>query len=60
MSLSQESIFLFDCSDDIKRLSQKHEWMGPLDQQLAGEAFQSGASWAFRNQDSCNPIEGKE
>jgi hypothetical protein len=29
-------------------LSQKHGWMGPLDQQLAGEAFRLGFSAAFR------------
>lgn len=57
-SLAQESIFLFSCSDSIKQLSQRHVWMGPLDQQLAGEAFQAGASWAFRNQDSGKTEDG--
>jgi hypothetical protein len=52
-NLAQENIFLLSCSEGIKQLSQKHEWMGPLDQQLAGEAFQLGASWAFRTLDSC-------
>jgi hypothetical protein len=52
-NLAQENIFLSSCSDGIKELSRKHEWMGPLDQQLAGEAFRLGASWAFRTPDSC-------
>lgn len=59
MSFRQESIFLFACSDDIKRLSREHPWMGPIDQQLAGEAFHAGAAWAFRTQDSCTSIDGK-
>ena len=51
-SRDEASSFLFSCSDGIKQLSLKHEWMGPLDQQVVGEAFQLGASWAFRTLDS--------
>jgi hypothetical protein len=58
-NLAQENIFLSSCSDGIKQLSQKHEWMGPLDQQLAGEAFQLGASWASRSRDSCKREDDK-
>jgi hypothetical protein len=52
-TLAQKSIFLSSCSEGIKELSRKHEWMGPLDQQLVGEAFQLGALWAFRTLDPC-------
>jgi hypothetical protein len=52
-SSPEESIFLFACSEGMKQLSQRHVWMGSLDQQLAGEAFQMGAAWAFRTQGSC-------
>jgi hypothetical protein len=48
----EENIFVSSCSEGMKQLSRKHEWMGPLDQQLAGEAFRLGALWAFRTQDS--------
>lgn len=43
MSLREESVFLFACSNDIKGLSREHPWMGPLDQQLAARAYQLGA-----------------
>ena len=59
-SLAEESIFGLSCSEGIKQLSRKHEWMGPLDQQLAGEAFQLGASWAFRTLDSCKKADDTE
>ena len=58
MSLRQESKFLFASTDDIKRLSLKHPWMGPLDQQLAGEAYRAGAALAFGISDSCNGNSG--
>ncbi len=47
-SLAEENTFVSSCSEGIKQLSRKHEWMGPLDQQLAGEAFQLGFSSACR------------
>jgi hypothetical protein len=59
-SLAQENTFLLSCSEDIKALSRKHEWMGPLDQQLAGEAFRLGASWAFGTLDSCKEADDME
>lgn len=52
-SLAEESTFVSSCSEGIKQLSRKHEWMGPLDQQLAGEAFQLGFSSACRILGSC-------
>ena len=52
-SLAEENTFGSSCSEGIKQLSRKHEWMGPLDQQLAGEAFQLGFSSACRILDPC-------
>ena len=48
MSLRQESTFLFASTDYIKQLSKEYPWMGSLDQQLAGKAYQEGAALAFR------------
>lgn len=53
MPFHKECIYGLSCSEDIKQLSRKHVWIGPLDQQLAAEAHQLGAAWAFRILDSC-------
>jgi hypothetical protein len=60
MSFRQASIFGLSCSHDVGQLSRKYPWMGDLDQQLAAEAYQLGAAWAFRILDSCNKTDGKE
>jgi hypothetical protein len=57
MPFHQACIYGLSCSEDIKQLSRKHEWMNPLDQQLAAEAHQLGAAWAFR---ICKERDGKE
>lgn len=53
MSLREESRYLFACSNDIKELSAKHPWMGPLDQELAAKAHQLGAIALLGILDSC-------
>jgi hypothetical protein len=60
MPFHQACIYGLSCSEDIIRLSREHRWMGPLDQQLAAEAHQLGAAWAFRTLDSCRKNDDKE
>ena len=70
MSFHEECIYELSCSDDVGRLFQKHPWMGYLDQQLAAEAHQLGAAWAFRihkekddkepAQNSCDPPKSQD
>lgn len=57
MPFHQACIYGLSCSEDITQLTRKHEWMSPLDQQLAAEAHQLGAAWAFR---TCKEIDDKE
>lgn len=57
-SLAEENTFGSSCSEGIRQLSRKHEWMGPLDQQLAGEAFQLGFSSACRILAPCTKGDG--
>jgi hypothetical protein len=60
MPFHQACIYGLSCSEDIRQLSRKHRWMGPLDQQLAAEAHQLGAAWALRTLDSCRESDDKE
>jgi hypothetical protein len=55
----EENTFVLSCSEGMTQLSRKHEWMGPLDQQLAGEAFQLGFSSACGILDPCRKSDGK-
>jgi hypothetical protein len=57
MNFQQASIYGSSCSEDIILLSRKHRWMGSLDQQLAAEAHQLGAAWAFRTHKKTDDIE---
>lgn len=60
MGFRNASIFGSSCSDDVVLLSREHPWMGFLDQQLAAEAYQRGAAWAFRTADSHKKADGTE
>jgi len=37
------------CTEGIRRQRKRSPWMGPLDIEMFGEAFQSGAKWGRNN-----------
>jgi len=41
--------FLLACSEDIQRLQTANPWSGPLEVQMAAQAFQLGARWGVSN-----------
>ena len=43
------SSFLLACSEDIQRLQTANPWSGPLEAQIAAQAFQLGAQWGVSN-----------
>jgi hypothetical protein len=51
-SFRLENSFLLACSRDIEQLTKKHHWSGPLEAQMAAQAFQLGARWGTRNFDN--------
>lgn len=60
MSFREECVYGLSCTRDVEQLLQKHPWMGALDQQLAAEAYQLGAAWAFRickEKDDIEPVQ---
>jgi hypothetical protein len=43
------SSFLLACSRGIQRLQTANPWSGPLEAQIAAQAFQLGARWGVNN-----------
>ncbi len=52
LSLREEGIVLRACSHDIRKLHTEHPWMGPLDQQVAAQAFCEGLKWGVLEMNS--------
>lgn len=42
--------FALACNDHIQQQRVQYRWVGLLDSELLGLAFQKGAEWQFRNQ----------
>lgn len=43
------SSFLLACSESIQGLQTANPWSGPLEAQMAAQAFQLGARWGVSN-----------
>src|SRR5260221_1333823 len=48
-SLASVSSFALACNEDIQQLRALYPWSGPLDLQVAAEAYRRGALWASRS-----------
>jgi hypothetical protein len=43
------SSFLSACTESMEQLQIQHRWCGPLEVQMAAQAFRNGAQWASRS-----------